>query len=442
MNKTLDKKVIIRFTYPVVTENIVSITLSLIVSMLIGGISGSALAVIGISNTAFTLGISAFAVFTNTPAILTARLIGANENAQASEIIEQSVFFSAAFGLATAAVIEIFSAGIVNLLTPNASAELIAETLSFFRIFSLSFPTMLLYQVLCGIMRSSGNSIMPMTAGIIMNLLHLIFTWLFAYLFRLGITGVAISYVTARFIGMLIILFAVLRSDYNFQVDVKKIFRPKLSVLRRIFRLGLPISIESTLVQGGYLATNVMAVGLGIQSASAYQIANTVNTFISLPQGVSNVVSLVTGGQLIGAGENKKARKTAWVILLAALAAMLIIGLPIAAGGTFISSLYSSDAAVIAESASLMPLLILVAVPACFINVFDPVLRAGGDPKFVMTTGILGVWLVRIPVTYLLCYRLGLGTAGIFLGNFTGLSVRSISNLIRFLSGRWLRKEI
>ena len=442
MNKTLDKKIIIKFTYPVVTENIVSISLSLIVSMLIGGISGNALAIIGISNTAFTFGISAFAVLTNTPAILTARFIGANENAKASEVIEQSIFLTIAFGFTTAAAIQLFSAGIVKLLMTNADAALIAETLSFFRIFSLSFPTMLLYQVLCGIMRSSGNSIMPMTASILMNLLHLIFTWLFAYLLKLGIIGIAISYVTARFIGMLIILIAVLRSEYNFHIYVKNIFRPKLSVFKRIFRLGLPISIESALVQGGYLAANIMVVSLGIQSAAAYQVANTVNTFISLPQSVSNAVSLVTGGQLIGAGEYKKARTIVWFILLAALAATLIIGLPIAAGGAFVSSFYSSNPEVIVESASLLPLLILVAVPACFINVFDPVLRAGGDPKFVMTSGILGVWLVRIPVTYLLCFSFGMGPTGIFLGNFIGLTVRSASNLIRFLSGGWLHKEV
>ena len=67
MNKISEKKVIIRFTYPVIAENILTIILSLFASMLIGKINGSSLTIVGIANTAFTIGICAFAMLTNTP---------------------------------------------------------------------------------------------------------------------------------------------------------------------------------------------------------------------------------------------------------------------------------------------------------------------------------------------------------------------------------------
>lgn len=442
MNSRLEQKDVIRFTRPVIAESILAIALSLLTSVLIGRISGSSLAIVGISNTAFTIGICAFAMLTNTPAILTARMIGAGENGQASEVIEQSIFFAAAGGLFTAAVIEIFSLPIVRILMPNADSGLISETVLFFRIFGLSFPFMLLYNTLTGVMRSSGNSVIPMAASILMNLLHLMVTWLMIYGFKLGTAGVGISYTVCRFIGMGIILTAVLRNDYNFHVSIKKIFRPKFRIFMRMFKIGLPISVESVLVQGGYLAANVMAVGLGIQNAAAFQVANTINLFLTLPQGISNAVSLVTSGQLLGAGEYKKAKKNVWNILYVSMAATMLIGLPIAAGGRFVSSFYSSDGTVIAESAKLLWILLLTTVPAIFINVFDPVLRNGGDPKFVMTSAILGVWLFRIPLTYLFCFRLNMGVAGIFLGNLIGLTLRSTSNVIRFQTGKWLHKEI
>ncbi len=442
MNNCLDKKVIIKFTYPVITESVLTIALSLLTSMLIGRISGSSLTIVGISNTAFTIGICAFAMLTNTPAILTARMIGANENEQASEIIEQSLFFSLVGSLVTTVLIELFSSSIIRILMPNADKEIIAETVSFFRIFGLSFPFMLLYNMLSGVMRSSGNSVMPMTASILMNLLHLLFTYLMIYVFKLGMTGVGISYTVCRFIGMAVILFAVLRSDYNFNINIKRIFKPKFKVFLRMFRIGLPISIESVLVQGGYLTANVMAVGLGIQNAAAFQVANTINMFLTLPQGICNAVSLVTAGQLIGACEYKKAKRNVWIIMYVSLAATMIIGLPLAAGGKIVTAFYSSDPSVITESAKLLWILLLTAVPAIFINAFDPVLRTGGDPKFVMTTAILGVWLFRIPLTYIFCYRLNMGVAGIFFGNFIGLSIRSIINVIRFQTGKWLHINI
>lgn len=442
MNKILDKKVTIKFIYPVITENILAIILSLLASMLIGKISGSSLTIVGISNTAFTIGICAFAMLTNTPAILTARLIGADDNEQASEIIEQSIFYSLAGSLILTVFIELFSSNIVEILTPNADSIFVAETVSFFRIFGLSFPFMLLYNVLAGILRSAGNSVIPMLSGILMNLLHFIFTFILAYGFRLGMTGVGISYTVCRFIGMVILLIAVLRSDYNFRVDIKRILKPKYAVFKRIFKIGLPISIESTLVQAGYLAANVISVSLGIQNAAAYQVANTINMFLALPQGICNALALVIAGQLIGAREYKKAKQSVWIILFAGLAVTAVIGLPSAAGGKFISSFFSADIAVITEGARLLWILLLVDIPSVCINVLDPVLRTGGDPKFVMISSILGVWLVRIPLTFLFCYRLNMGVSGIFLANFIGLSFRTVRNAIRFQTGKWLRTVI
>ena len=124
------------------------------------------------------------------------------------------------------------------------------------------------------------------------------------------------------------------------------------------------------------------------------------------------------------------------------MAATAVIGLPIAAVGRFFSSFFSTDASVIAESANLLWVLLAVAVPAVCVNALDPVLRTGGDPKFVMLSSILGVWLVRIPLTFIFCYRLNMGISGIFLANCLGLSFRTVSNAIRFHTGKWLHTVI
>jgi putative MATE family efflux protein len=410
--------------------------------MLIGKISGSALAVTGISNTAFTFVISAFAMLTNGSAILTARMIGANKNDEASEIIEQSMSFAAVGSIAMTIIFELCASVIIRILIPNADEMLLREATSFFRIIALSFPILLVFTVLSNVMRSAGNSIIPMATNILMNLVQLLSSYLLINVCNLKMAGVGVSYIIGRFFGMAVILFAVLHSDYNFHISLKKLFKLKYAIFKKIFKIGFPISIESSLVQGGYLAANVMAVGLGIRNATTFQVSNTINTFFSLPQGVCSTVSMVTAGQLIGAKEYKKAKKNVWNILYISLAATMIISLPLTLCGKYVASFYSEDISVIAESAKMLWVLLVITVPAVFINTFDPALRTGGDPKFVMSNAIFGVWLFRIPLTYILCYRMNMGVFGILLANLISLMIRGTSSVVRYQKGNWLHKDI
>ena len=76
------------------------------------------------------------------------------------------------------------------------------------------------------------------------------------------------------------------------------------------------------------------------------------------------------------------------------------------------------------------------------INVNDPILRVAGDTRFVMTYTILGVWLVRIPLTWLFAYALHWGAFGVQLANVLSLIVRAACGVIRLHKGQWVYLKI
>ena len=71
-----------RFMLPVMLENIFSIFISMAFSQIISGISGSALAAIGMANTIMNVIYGAFAVVITGGAVLISRHIGAGERQQ------------------------------------------------------------------------------------------------------------------------------------------------------------------------------------------------------------------------------------------------------------------------------------------------------------------------------------------------------------------------
>ena len=114
----------------------------------------------------------------------------------------------------------------------------------------------------------------------------------------------------------------------------------------------------------------------------------------------------------------------------------------IAAFGFPLAGLYTRDASVQAESARLMWLMTGFALFGTILNANDPVLRTAGDVKYVMIYTMFSVWLVRLPLTYLMAYVLKWGAFGVQLANILSLAVRAAFDLCRIHKEKWLYLKV
>lgn len=110
--------------------------------------------------------------------------------------------------------------------------------------------------------------------------------------------------------------------------------------------------------------------------------------------------------------------------------------------GRPLAGLYSDDPAVIKGTVTAMWVLMGFALPAMVINAIDPCLRAGGDVKWVMIQTFIGVWVVRLPLTYLMGYVFKMGVAGVYIANTLGLIARAVIGLVRFSRDKWMYKRV
>ena len=67
-------------------------------------------------------------------------------------------------------------------------------------------------------------------------------------------------------------------------------------------------------------------------------------------------------------------------------------------------------------------------------------LRGVQDTRVPMIIASVSYWLIGIPVSYLLAFRLGLGGVGLWLGLVVGLAVAAIFLMVRFWRRRWNRE--
>ena len=431
-----------RFMLPVMLENIFSIFISMAFSQIISGISGSALAAIGMANTIMNVIYGAFAVVITGGAVLISRHIGAGERQQAANTTGQAILFAAISSAAVTVLCIVTSRWVMRLLMPTAEEALFEEAVRYYCFLMGSLPFHVLIGVLGGAMRALGNSRMPMIVGVITCGLLWVFGWIFVVLIPLQEVGAGLAYICCRVIGTGIALYALLHDHRYFTLRLRDIFRADGAIVRRMLNIGLPVAAETVFCSIGYMLANSMSIALGTMEASAYQIMNTLNGFIGLPQSICNVVALSVVGRLLGAQDYKAVKKNGRTIWITGISVSILLGAIATVFAAPLSGIYSKDAAVIGLSADLMWILLVMSIPAVSINAIDAQLRAGGDVKYVMFSTMTGVWLIRLPLTYLFCFVWDFGVLGIYGANTIALFYRAMLGLLRYRTGKWMTRKV
>lgn len=431
-----------RFVIPVTLENMVTVLIGIVFSTLMGRISSSALAATNTANLIVSLYVSAFSLLSVGSSVLTARLIGARETRDASRTVEQSILMTAVLSVALTALSMLAATPLMRLSMPKADAQLFSEAVRYFRVVSLSIPGFMLWNVLMSVLRASGNSRAPLATAFVVNLSQILFAYLFIVAFPMNVLGAALSFVLCRTIGGAMALFLAMRSHESFHVRARDILRPHGETIRRIVKIGLPTTFEQTFIQIGYIIANALVVGLGTAQATVYNVANSLNSFANIPLSISAALATTFVGQLIGAQRQREAKRFGTGLLFTFLPIGLGLYLVIALLSLRLAPLYTNDPGVISGAKSALWLLVWYAVPVASVNVVDPCLRAGGDVKFVMFQTFVGVWLVRLPLTWLFGYAFGMGISGVYLANILGLSCRAAIGLFRYGREKWMYKKV
>ena len=63
--------------------------------------------------------------------------------------------------------------------------------------------------------------------------------------------------------------------------------------------------------------------------------------------------------------------------------------------------------------------------------------RGAGDVKFSLWVSIIGMWVIRIGLAYVMAYPFGLGLIGIWIAVGIDIFIRGILFILRINSGKW-----
>ncbi len=188
-----------------------------------------------------------------------------------------------------------------------------------------------------------------------------------------------------------------------------------------LLKLGAPAASQIIFEIGAFSAATALIAKLGPVPLSGHEIAlNCAALTFMVPLGISSAAAVRVGQQL-GRKDPAGAKRAGWSAILLGATFMTCSGLVFVSFPTVIARMFSPDPIVIRTGAKLL------LVAAAF-QLFDGVqtvstgaLRGAGDTKTPMLANFVAYWLIGLPAGYFLCFRLGWGALGIWIGLCGGL---------------------
>ena len=307
---------------------------------------------------------------------------------------------------------------------------------------ALSYPFLGVYNAGAAIFRSVGNSKVSMILSVLMNAINIVLNAVLVMM-GYGVLGVALATLVSRIVCGICMVILVTKPYNPLQLKRLRELLPNRKMITRILRIGIPSGIENSMFQVGKLMVVSMITKFGTAAIAANSVSYSVIEFPNIP-GMSMGLALITVvGNCLGAGEIEQAKKYTKKLMVLAYAgdwimnALLFVFAPQVVG-VFSLSKEATDMAV--EVLRWFSSVAVFIWPLSF--TLPNALRAAGDVKYTMITGILSMWMFRVLCSYFLAVVCNLGILGVWYGMFIDWGVRSLFFVIRYLSGKWQTKKV
>ena len=434
-NRKLIKN-IFQITLPAVFDLLAQTLIMALDMKMVSSLGPSAISSVGVGTAGMYALIPALiAVATGTTALLS-RAYGADNKLDGKKAFAQSFFIAVPLGIFLTIIFLIFSEQIINLVG-NAKDMNLKDAILYQNMTVIGFPFLGVSIATFYAFRAMGENKIPMIGNTLALVLKVILNFLLVYLFKWGIFGAALSTTLTRLFSAIFSIYLVFWSKKNWISLKVKDLKFDYFTSKRILKVGIPAAVEQLGLRIGMLIFEMMVISLGNLSYAAHKIALTAES-ISFNLGFAfSFAASALVGQELGKGSSQKALKNGYICTIIAMIVMSTFGLLFFIIPQFLVSLFTKDKDVI-ELATMALKIVSICQPFSGASmVLAGALRGAGDTKSVLLITYLGIFLIRIPITYLFLDVLNLGLAGAWIVMTIDLAIRSSLAFYIFRRGKW-----
>ena len=433
---------LMKIAIPIILQNLISSSLNMIDTIMIGRVGTVELAAVGVATQFFFFNIVALVGGCSGYCIFIAQYWGRQDIASIKKYLGIILLYALGVGLLFSLIGFFFAEKIILLFNDDPNVVRLGavyiRTLAFGTFFSgltyaFGFAS-----------RSIENAFLPMIASTIALVTNTFLNYVLIFGHfgapALGVEGAALATLFARILEAAIILvyvygkrtpLAVKPSDFDFHP----------AFLLQDWRTVLPVMLNE-LCWG--LATIVYTAAYGridTDALASIQIANTVqNLFLIFGMGVSGATATMVGNT-IGRGLTKRAETYAYRSILLCMVIGVLLTVVIIISAPLFIWFYHLDSAQVANDALLMIRILALSMPVKLVNitVIMGVLRAGGDVVFSLLFESCTMWFIGVPLAFIGALALKWPVYLVYALVIVEEVIKFVLCLWRSFSGKWMK---
>lgn len=437
-NKYLKKLIL-----PLIIEQTLSVTIGTADIIMVAYAGEAAVSGVSLVDIIFMLLLNLFMALSTGGAVVAAQYIGSKNKKRTIESAGQLFFVNLIVSVFIMLTIIIFNEKILGLVYGHVDSEIMKNAIVYLKISAFSFPFIALYNSGAALFRAMGNSKISMYTAFLMNVVHIALNALFLYVFEMGVAGVAISTLIARAAACVVIMVLLKNKNNEIYIDKYHLIRPNLLMIKKILRIGIPTSVESSFFHLGRIILASLISTYGIVHTTANGVANTIDYFGCISSQAIGFAMITVVGQCVGAGDFKQAAYYAKKLLKYAYLISGVLNITIIVTLPYILKIYNlSD-----ETYKLTMVLVLIHQvfsiflwPSAF--TLSNTLRAAGDVKYTMLVSVFSMLFMRIGIGLIFGGFLGMGAIGVWIGMVADWFVRAGFFIVRFAGNKWKELKI
>lgn len=433
-------RLIFRFAVPMLIGNVFQQLYNVVDSVIVGKFIGKgALAAVGTSFPIIFMLISFFIGITMGFTVVVSQYFGAKDLSQVKKTINTLyifIFFASIF----ISAVGIASADFIFRLI-DLPAEIIPEAKLFLNIYLAGLIFLFGFNGTSAILRGLGDSKTPLWFLIISVIVNILLDILFVGVFRWGVGSVAIATVISQ-AGAFLTQILYLNRYHNIVTFSFRDLRFDTALFWKSLKIGLPTGAQQTFVALGMIALYGIVNKFGLDTNAAYSVAGRIDGFAAMPA-MSFAVALSTFvGQNLGANKTERVRTGFRATLIMTAVVSATIALVVVIFGGPLMRMFTDDATVVEIGRRYLIIVGSFYPVFAIMFIIGSVMRGAGDTLIPMFLTLFSLWVIRIPLAYLLAQPTWLGMEGIWWSIPLGWTSGAILSYIYYLTGRWKTKAV
>ena len=453
---------VLRLVWPVLLEQVLGLSVGFTDKWLAGNLLEGAeyLAAVGLVAYCLSFLPGLFAVPAVAATCLVARSVGAGDRGQARRAAAQSLLVASALTIIVLTVVAVFGDRFMRSLgLPSGSTALASRYLA---IVLPALPAMMIIHVGVAVLRGAGDMWAGLLAMSVVNVVNAAASFALAVgaagLPRLGWEGLAWGTTAGYCLGAACVIGLLGRRSRGLRPAWAD-WVPDRGWLGRILHVGVPAGVDAIGNAACHLSFLSIVNRLGDVAAAAHSVAITIESLAFLPGSAFTVAAATLAGQFLGAGDERRARRSVWQAAMACMALMSAAGIIFLVSADGLAGWFVGGAASQPEVAALTGRLVRIVAfaqpPLALLMVLSGGLRGAGATRLPLVVNFLGLLLVRLPLAVLLAREsielpvglgtipgLGLGVIGAWYAMAADLTIRGVSMLVIFARKNWSRVRV